>query len=63
MYRTDISMPDVYCLFGMELTSELKLSYLYKKWNNSAFAEYIYLNLYIHGFFFILEKLKNIEKF
>ena len=56
-------MPDVYCLFGMELTSELKLSYLYKKWNNSAFAEYIYLNLYIHGFFFILEKLKNIEKF
>ena len=54
-------MPDVCCLFGMELTSELKLSYLYKKWNNSAFAEYIYLNLnlHIHGFFFIFRKTEK----
>ncbi len=57
-------MPDVYCLFGMELTSELKLSYLYKKWNNSAFAQYIYLNLnlYIHGFFLIFGKIEKYLK-
>ncbi len=35
----------VYCLFCMEMMSKLKLSYLYKNWNNSAFTENIYLNL------------------
>ncbi len=43
-------MHGVYCLFGMELTSELL-----KKWNNSAFAEYIYLNLN----FFIIFLIKK----